>query len=140
MRLRARGVGIIYISHRLEELARIADRVTVLRDGECIETRDARTIGPAELIRLMAGREVAAIFPKREIPIGEPVLEVRGLGSKAAGIRDIDFEVRAGEIFGLAGLVGAGRTELAETLFGLTPADAGAVKIGGLPYAIRTPE
>ncbi len=140
MRLRARGVGIIYISHRLEELARIADRVTVLRDGECIETRDARSIGAAELIRLMAGREVAAIFPKREIPIGEPVLEVRGLGSKAAGIRDIDFEVRAGEIFGLAGLVGAGRTELAETLFGLTPADAGAVKIGGLPYAIRTPE
>jgi len=140
MRLRARGVGIIYISHRLEELTRIADRVTILRDGECVGTRDARTIGAAELIRLMAGRDVSAIFPKREIPIGEPLLEVRGVSSRAAGIRDVTFEVRAGEIFGLAGLVGAGRTELAETLFGLTPPDSGSVRIGGVDCAIRTPE
>jgi rhamnose transport system ATP-binding protein len=148
MRLRARGVGIIYISHRLEELMRIADRVTVLRDGECVGSRDvrehvgssaARTVGQAELIRLMAGREVSAIFPKREVPIGEPLLEVRGLVSRAAGIREVTFEVRAGEIFGLAGLVGAGRTELAETLFGLTPPDSGAVRIAGVERAIRTP-
>jgi rhamnose transport system ATP-binding protein len=140
MRLRARGVGIIYISHRLEELTRIADRVTVLRDGECMGTRDAGTIGAAELIRLMAGRDVSTIFPKREAAIGEPLLEVRGLGSRAAGIRDITFEVRAGEIFGLAGLVGAGRTELAETIFGLTPADTGSVRIGGADCVIRRPE
>jgi rhamnose transport system ATP-binding protein len=139
MRLRERGVGIIYISHRLEELTRIADRVTVLRDGECVVTRDARTIGAAELIRLMAGRDVSAIFPKREIPIGERLLEVCGLGSRAAGIQNVTFHVRAGEIFGLAGLVGAGRTELAETLFGLKPADAGTVRIGGVDCAIQTP-
>jgi rhamnose transport system ATP-binding protein len=140
MRLRAGGVGIIYISHRLEELTRIADRVTVLRDGECVGTREARAIGAAELIRLMAGRDVSTIFPKREVRIGETLFEVRGLGSRVAGIRDITFEVRAGEIFGLAGLVGAGRTELAETIFGLTPADTGMVRIGGAECVIRTPE
>ena len=112
----------------------------MLRDGECMGTRDAGTIGAAELIRLMAGRDVSTIFPKREAAIGEPLLEVRGLGSRAAGIRDITFEVRAGEIFGLAGLVGAGRTELAETIFGLTPADTGSVRIGGADCVIRRPE
>src|SRR5471032_1758129 len=124
--LRSQGVGIVYISHRLPEISAIADRVTVLRDGQTIATRDMRDVDRAELIRLMVGRELSAVFPKREVPIGETVLDVRGLGSRAAGVRDISFELRRGEILGLAGLVGSGRTQLAETLFGLTPADTGA--------------
>jgi rhamnose transport system ATP-binding protein len=140
MRLRERGVGIIYISHRLEELKRIADRVTVLRDGKCIETIEAAGVDAATLIRLMAGRDVSAIFPKRDVPIGKPLFEVAGVSCGAAGIRDVSFTVRAGEIFGLAGLVGAGRTELAETLFGLAPADAGQIRIGGEEHAIRSPQ
>ena len=111
--LRAHGVGLIYISHRLDEILEIADRVTVLRDGCVIETRPMRDVTSAELIRLMVGRELAAAFPKREVALGEVVLELRGR---------MNLSVRAGEIVGIAGLVGAGRTELAETLFGLHPA------------------
>jgi len=114
-RLRERGVGIVYISHRLEELGRIADRITVLRDGETIDTRPAAEMDTRTLIRLMAGRDLSAVFPKRVVPIGEPVMQVRLPG--------ISFDVRAGEIFGVAGLVGSGRTEMAEMLFGL--ADGG---------------
>lgn len=121
--LRQRGVGIIYISHRLDELPVIADRVTVLRDGVTIGTRQIAEVDRQELIRLMVGRELSAVFPKREVALGETVLEVRNLTCLAAGIRDISFSVRAGEILGFAGLVGAGRTELARTLFGLTPPD-----------------
>ena len=131
-RLRAGGAGIVYISHRLEELGRIADRITVLRDGETIETRAApRAPMSRTLIRLMAGRDLSAVFPKRAVPIGEPVLDVSGLTSPRPRIGDISFEVRAGEIFGIAGLVGAGRTQLAETLFGLTPADSGTIRVDG---------
>jgi ABC-type sugar transport system ATPase subunit len=137
--LRSQGVGIVYISHRLAEISAIADRVTVLRDGQTIATRDMQDVDRAELIRLMVGRELSAVFPKCEVPIGETVLAVRGLGSRAAGVRDISFGVRRGEILGLAGLVGSGRTQLAETLFGLTPADAGAMQIGGQPVRIQSP-
>jgi rhamnose transport system ATP-binding protein len=137
--LRSQGVGIVYISHRLAEISAIADRVTVLRDGQTIATRDIVDVDRAELIRLMVGRELSAVFPKREVPIGEIVLEVRGLGSRAAGVRDISLEVRRGEILGLAGLVGSGRTQLAETLFGLTPADAGVMQIGGQVVRIQSP-
>ncbi|MCX6627111.1 MAG: sugar ABC transporter ATP-binding protein [Candidatus Solibacter sp.] len=125
--LRSEGAGIVYISHRLDEVAVIADRVTVLRDGQNVATRDMRDVDRDELVRLMVGREMQAIYPKREVPIGKTALEVKGLGCRAAGIRDITFEVRRGEILGIAGLVGSGRTELAETLFGLTPADEGAI-------------
>ncbi len=111
--LRAHGVGLIYISHRLEEITEIADRVTVLRDGSLVETRSIQDVSREELIRLMVGRELAAVFPKREVALGDVVLELRGR---------VNLTVRAGEIVGLAGLVGAGRTELAETLFGLRPA------------------
>ena len=138
-RLRADGAGIIYISHRLEELGRIADRITVLRDGETIETRDAEGTDARTLIRLMAGRDLSAVFPKRVVPIGAPVLAVEGVTCAAARVRDVSFEVRAGEIFGIAGLVGAGRTQLAETLFGLTPADSGTVRVAGLAVSIETP-
>ncbi len=137
--LRGQGVGIIYISHRLEELPLIADRVTVLRDGCTIATRAMAEVGREELIRMMVGRELSAVFPKRAVAPGEPVLQVRGLGSSAAGVHDVDLEVHAGEIVGLAGLVGAGRTELARTLFGLTPADAGEVRLRGVSVRIASP-
>jgi len=137
--LRDQGVGIIYISHRLEEVSAIADWVTVLRDGHTIATREMRDVDRSELIRLMVGRELSAVFPKRAVPIGEVALEVRGLGSQAAGIRDITFQVRRGEILGLAGLVGSGRTQLAETLFGITPANAGEVRLAGNVVHIDSP-
>ncbi|MBI1760898.1 MAG: sugar ABC transporter ATP-binding protein [Acidobacteria bacterium] len=129
--LRASGVGIVYISHRLEELAQIADRVTVLRDGQTIETRAMQGVTRDDLIRLMIGRELSAVFPKRAVKQGEILLELRGLGCAAAGVRDVSLSIRAGEIIGLAGLVGAGRTELARVLFGLTPADAGEIWVQG---------
>jgi rhamnose transport system ATP-binding protein len=125
--LRAQGVGVIYISHRLEELFEVADRVTVLRDGETVTTRAINEVDKAELIRLMVGRELSAVFPKREVKIGATVLEIRNLSSRAAGIHNINLSVRAGEILGLTGLVGAGRTELARVLFGLLPSDNGTV-------------
>ncbi len=137
--LRAQEVGIIYISHRLEEISAIADRVTVLRDGQTIDTREVKDVGRAELIRMMVGREVSAIFPKREVPLGDVVLEMRNLTSEAAGIRDVSLSVRSGEILGLAGLVGSGRTQLAETLFGLTPATSGEILLHGRPVTISAP-
>ena len=138
-RLRSQGVGIIYISHRLEEVFTLADRVTVLRDGESIATRDRAAIDRSELIHLMVGRELSAVFPKRPIAPGDVALEVRDLTSRAAGIRNISFSVRSGEILGIAGLVGSGRTELAETIFGLRPVDSGDVLVGGLLRPIGSP-
>ena len=139
-RLRTRGAGIVYISHRLEEIGRIADRITVLRDGETIDTRAANTVDPRTLIQLMVGRDVASVFPKRAVPLGNTILRVSGLTCAAARVKDVSFEVRAGEILGVAGLVGAGRTQLAETLFGLTPADSGAIEVNGQTKSIRNPE
>jgi rhamnose transport system ATP-binding protein len=138
-KLRAEGVGIIYISHRLEEVAAICDRVTVLRDGNSIATRERREVNRAELIRMMVGREVDTIFPKRNVPLGEVVLETRALCCAAAGIRDVSLTVRSGEILGLAGLVGSGRTQFAETVFGLTPADSGEILLKGKPARIAEP-
>lgn len=128
--LRSQGVGIVYISHRLEEISAIADRVTVLRDGHTIATRDMKDVDRAELIRLMVGRELSAVFPKRQVAIGERALCVVKLGNRAAGVHDVTFEVRRGEILGIAGLVGSGRTQLAEIIFGLTPTDNGAMEVG----------
>jgi rhamnose transport system ATP-binding protein len=137
--LRARGVGLIYISHRLEELSAIADRVTVLRDGRTIETQPMGAVSRAKLIRLMVGREVSSIFPKRPVTIGETVLELRQLTCGASGVKDATLSVRSGEIVGLAGLVGAGRTPLACTVFGLTPADSGQIYLRGRPVQITNP-
>jgi rhamnose transport system ATP-binding protein len=138
-RLRAEGVGIIYISHRLDEVFAIADRVTVLRDGDSLGTYDAATLDREGLIRLMVGRELSSIFPKRPLPLGDTVFEVSNLSSRAAGIRRVSFAVRAGEILGLAGLVGSGRTELAETIFGLTPAEEGEIRLQGSAVTLRSP-
>jgi rhamnose transport system ATP-binding protein len=137
--LKGQGVGIIYISHRLDELYALADRVTVLRDGQTVATRPMKDVERPELIRLMVGREISAIFPKREVPQGDVVLETRNLGCRASGVRGVSLSIRAGEIVGLAGLVGAGRTELAHVLFGLTPATEGEILLAGRPASIRTP-
>lgn len=137
--LRAAGVGIIYISHRLEELFAIGDRVTVLCDGRKVATRDLSEIDERGLIQLMVGRELSSVYPKRKVEIGDTVLEVRGLGCKATGVRDVSLQVRAGEIVGVSGLVGAGRTEFATTLFGLTPADSGEILIRGTKVNINSP-
>src|SRR5439155_4889655 len=125
--LREQGVGMIYISHRLEELPTIADRVTVLRDGNTIATREMADVNREQLIQMMVGRELSAVFPKRAVPLGDTVLELRGVGCTASGVAGVDLSVRAGEIVGLSGLVGAGRSELAGTIFGITPADRGEI-------------
>ena len=138
-RLRSRGAGIIYISHRLNELQEIADRVTVLRDGCTIETRAMNEVTREELIRMMVGRELSAIFPKRAVELGETVLELRGVGCSRSGVGDVNLSVRRGEIVGVAGLVGAGRTELARTIFGLTPADRGEILLGAERVSIKSP-
>jgi rhamnose transport system ATP-binding protein len=138
--LRSEGVGIVYISHRLDELFAIGDRVTILCDGRTVATRRIQELDERELIRLMVGRELSAVFPKRQVPLGEMLLEVRNLTSRAAGISDVNFSVRAGEIVGFSGLVGSGRTELATTLFGLTPADAGEILIRGTKVNIDSPQ
>lgn len=129
--LRQSGVGVIYISHRLEEIFALADRVTVLRDGESVGTFPVDGLTEATLIRLMVGREMTQIYPPAESAPGSVVLELNGVGCARSGVRDVSFAVRAGEVFGLAGLVGAGRTELARILFGLTPADAGTIRLNG---------
>ncbi|MBI3855426.1 MAG: sugar ABC transporter ATP-binding protein [Planctomycetes bacterium] len=137
--LKSQGVGIVYISHRLDELYALADRVTVLRDGQTVATRPMKEVDRPELIRLMVGREISAIFPKRDVTPGDVVLETRGLGCRASGVRGVTLSIRAGEILGLAGLVGAGRTELARVLFGLTPATEGEILIRGRAADIGTP-
>jgi rhamnose transport system ATP-binding protein len=137
--LRADGVGMIYISHRLEELHAIADRVTVLRDGTTVATREMGDVNKEQLIQMMVGRELASVFPKRSVPLGDTVLELRGVGCREAGVADINLTVRAGEIVGLSGLVGAGRSEVARTIFGLTPADAGEILVRGTRVHIESP-
>jgi rhamnose transport system ATP-binding protein len=137
--LKGHGVGMIYISHRLEELSQIADRVTALRDGVIVGTRQMVEVTRADLIHLMVGRELSAVFPKTAVQQGGVVLEVGGLGCRISGVHGVSLQVRAGEILGLAGLVGAGRTELARVLFGLTPADEGVIRIHGKPVVINTP-
>ena len=137
--LKAAGVGLLYISHRLEELPRIADRVSALRDGAMVATHAMRDVDRATLIRLMVGRDLTSVFPKVDVEPGPVALRVEGLACAAGGVADVSFEVRRGEIFGLAGLIGSGRTELARALFGLTPMDAGRVEIAGTPVALDSP-
>ena len=137
-KLRAEGAGILYISHRLEEVLRIADRFTVLRDGAHVGTFRRSEVDRGRLLQLMAGRDLAELYPKEAVPLGAVALETRGLGCAVAGVRDVSLSVRRGEILGLAGLVGSGRTEFARILFGLTPATSGAIMIGGVPVAIRS--
>ena len=136
--LRAQGVSVLYISHRLEELAQIADRVTVFRDGRLVGTVPARETPIPELIRMMVGRSVDQLFPKVATIPGEELLRVEGL-NRGAQVRDVSFAVRAGEIVGMAGLVGAGRTETARIIFGADRADSGQVAMRGRTVAINGP-
>lgn len=139
-RLKAKGVGMLYISHRLDELPQIADRVTAFRDGRLVGTARVAGTSRGELIRMIVGRELSAVFPKTTVPVGSALLEVAGLACRSEGVHNINLTVRAGEIVGLAGLVGAGRTELARVLFGLSPADAGEIRFRGRPVKVDSPQ
>jgi rhamnose transport system ATP-binding protein len=137
--LRKNGCAVIYISHRFEELFALADRVSVLRDGESLGTFAMSEMTGEKLIRMMVGRELETVFPERNHSIGEAVLETRGISCKAQGVHDVTLTVRRGEVLGLAGLVGSGRTQFAETLFGLSPSDGGSVLLNGVPAQIASP-
>ena len=138
-RLRDQGVALAFISHRLEEVSAISDRLTIMRDGEVVGESDPKTTTHDEIIRLMVGRPLQVLFEKPEQPaIGSVVLEAQHL-SRAGHFEDISFTLRAGEIVGLAGLVGAGRSDVAQALFGIARADSGAVLIDGKPIRFRNP-
>lgn len=137
--LRDSGVGVVYISHRLEEIFALADRVTVLRDGESIGTNEAAELSEASLIRMMVGREVEALYPPGCTEAGEVVLRLEDISCADGGVEGVSLEVKAGEVLGVAGLVGAGRTELARVLFGISPADGGRVFLGGKEVGLRSP-
>ena len=132
------GVGIIYISHKMNEIFQVADRITVLRDGALIGTDSASALTEKKLITMMVGRELDDVFPKREVSLGRTVFEVQGW-SAPPKVKDVSFTVRRGEILGIAGLVGAGRSELVESFFGARPHEGGRILRNGEEVRIRTP-
>jgi len=136
-RLRSQGVGIIYISHRLEEVMRLADRITVLRDGRLVGTQYVHKLDQRELIRWMVGRDIKDHFHRPGLTAGEAALKVENLSSSA--VNGVSFELRYGEVLGVAGLVGSGRTELARALFGIDPIWQGQIFIDGAPVSINSP-
>ena len=135
--LKARGTSIIYISHKMDEIFRIADDITILRDGRVVETKPRAELDIDKVIALMVGRQIENNFPKRPIPIGAELLRVEGLNAPGV-FKDISFSARSGEIVGFAGLMGAGRTEVMRALFGLDPYASGAILIRGKAVAIRS--
>ncbi|MER2091344.1 MAG: sugar ABC transporter ATP-binding protein, partial [Saccharopolyspora rectivirgula] len=136
--LTAQGIAVLYISHRLDEIFEIGDRVTVMRDGAVVATKPVSELDEAKLVRLMVGRNVENLYPRSERSPGEVRLQVRGL-TRGTAVRDVSLDVRAGEILGLAGLVGAGRTELARAVFGAELPDSGTITLDGVPLRIRGP-
>jgi inositol transport system ATP-binding protein len=136
--LKAQGKGIVYITHKMNELFEIADEVSVFRDGKFVGEHPASDVTRDDIIKLMVGREITQMFPKQTVPIGEVALSVRNLTLEGR-FHDISFELRKGEILGLAGLVGSGRSNVAETLFGVSPATSGTIAIEGRETAIRNP-
>jgi rhamnose transport system ATP-binding protein len=136
--LRSTGVGIVFISHRLDEVYEIADRITVLRDGKNAGAGVPSSLKQDDLIRMMVGRTLDKLFPKQEATVGEVVLRVDKL-SRTGVFRDISFELRRGEILGLAGLVGAGRSEVARAIFGIDPLNSGSIMVNGKSVTIRSP-
>jgi len=136
--LRTQGIGIIYISHRLDEVFALADRAMVLRDGRHVETRPLAKLTRAGVIQLMVGRTLDQEFPKCKAEIGEARLRARGL-RRGTAVRGVDLEIRRGEVLGLTGLVGAGRTETARLLFGADKREAGDIELDGRPLKIKTP-
>ncbi|MES1257387.1 MAG: sugar ABC transporter ATP-binding protein [Acidobacteriota bacterium] len=137
--LKARQMGIIYITHRMDELRVVGDRVTVLRDGATVHAGNLAEIATDQLIRHMVGREVAQIYEREHLPPGAAALEVRNVSSAKSKLKDISLTLRKGEITGMAGLIGAGRTELCRAIFGIDRIDAGEVLIGGQAVRIRSP-
>src|SRR5262249_34457319 len=153
--LRARGTGIIYISHKLDEIFAVADRLTVLRDGESVATRARGAIDRGELVEVVGGRDLTALYGVRHVsdrcqtgvrPVsdtsltpGRPALQLSDVSNAERGVRAVSLSVHPGEIVGVAGLVGSGRTELAETIFGLTPLDRGPIRVNGAAARIVTP-
>lgn len=137
--LTSQGVGVVYISHKLEEIFNIADRVTVLRDGKLIGTDSVGNLDKDKIIRMMVGREIKEVYPKQEAVLGETILEVRNLCCDNK-FQNISFNLRRGEILGIAGLVGAGRSELVESIFGIIRPQDGEVIINGKPIRIKSPK
>jgi inositol transport system ATP-binding protein len=136
--LKERGAAIIYITHKMDEVFAITDEVSVYRDGEFVGHEMSSDLTREKLIKMMVGRTIDQFFIKEKASLGSPVLEVEGL-SRRGVFSDISFSVREGEILGVAGLIGAGRTEVMECLFGITPKQAGTIRIGGKPVRIESP-
>jgi ribose transport system ATP-binding protein len=137
-RLRQRGVAIVYISHRLEELSRIAQRVAVLRDGRLVAVQPIERYDTDQLVSLMVGRDLAERFDMGERQLGAPLLQVDKL-TRRGKVEEVSFSVRAGEIFGISGLIGAGRTELLRLIYGADRADSGQLLLEGRPISVRSP-
>ena len=138
-KLKAQGNSIIYISHKLDEIYEVTDRVTVYRDGDYIGAENTKNLPVEKLINMMVGRDVDELFPKVPCPIGDVKLEVKNL-THSRFFKDVSFTVRKGEIFGIAGLIGAGRTEVIETIFGIKTKISGEILIDGKPVEIKTPK
>ena len=136
--LRDKGVGIIFITHRLEEIFEIADRVTVLRDGKTVGTKPMGEVDRPDVVRMMVGRDLSELFVAKEAEVGAPLLEIHNLSTPNL-LQDITFDLRQGEILGLFGLLGAGRTDLARALFGVGPTPSGEVVLNGQPATVRSP-
>ena len=138
-RLKKQGVAIIYISHKMDEIFRISDTITVLRDGEWIGTKPASELDDNSLIKMMVGRELTDIYPKEPALIGDVILEVKDL-SRGKKVKNVSLTLRRGEVLGIAGLVGAGRSELVETIFGLYPKTGGEIFLNGKKADIKNPK
>ncbi len=133
--LRAKGIAIIYISHKMEEIFRIADQITILRDGSVVDSQPAKNYDIDKVIALMVGRAITNVYPKEEVPIGDTVFEVKNLNRKGV-FKDVSFKVRKGEIVGFAGLVGAGRTEVSRAVFGLDSFNSGEILMDGKQISV----
>jgi inositol transport system ATP-binding protein len=136
--LKNQGKGIVYITHKMSELFEIADEVSVFRDGKFVGEHPAASVTRDDIIKLMVGREITQMFPKMTVPIGDVILSVRNLTLQGR-FHDVSFDLRKGEILGFAGLVGSGRSNVAETIFGVTPATSGTIAIDGREVAMRSP-
>lgn len=137
--LREKGVSIVYISHRMEEIFELCDRITILRDGQYVGTRNISETNMAEVVKMMIGREIGERYPQRDVKIGEVVLEVQNLSCEGI-FKDVSFHVRAGEVLGVAGLMGAGRTEIMQSIFGNMPHVTGKIFMDGKELRNKSPK
>lgn len=137
--LKAKGCGIIYISHKMDEILRISDEVTIMRDGKYITTKDAKDLTTNEIIRLMVGRELTNVYPPKDNVVGEPLLEVKNLSAQYSKLSDVSFTANRGEILGIAGLDASGRTELLENIFGVATRKSGEIYLAGKKVNNKNP-